>query len=118
GTTTTSLIDSIIKANDKGKIKIKKIEDNTSAIAEIVIHLATGVSPDKTIDALYAFTDCEVSISPNASIIDNDVPRFLGVSEMLKISADNTLHLLKRELEIRKGELEEQWHFSSLEKIF
>ena len=118
GTTTTTLIDSIIKANDKGKIKIKKIEDNTSAIAEIVIHLAAGVSPDKTIDALYAFTDCEVSISPNASIIDNDVPRFLGVSEMLKISTDNTLHLLKRELEIRKGELEEQWHFSSLEKIF
>jgi topoisomerase IV subunit A len=118
GTNTSSLIDSIIKANEKGKIKVKKIEDNTSAIAEIVIHLAPGVSPDKTIDALYAFTDCEVSISPNLSVIDNDVPRFLGVSEILRISTENTLRLLKRELEIKKGELEEQWHFSSLEKIF
>ena len=118
GTNTSSLIESIIKANDKGKIKVKKIEDNTSAVAEIVVHLAPGVSPDKTIDALYAFTDCEVSISPNASVIDKDVPRFLSVSEMLRISTDNTLHLLKRELEIKKGELEEQWHFSSLEKIF
>jgi topoisomerase-4 subunit A len=118
GTNTSSLIDSILKANDKGKIKIKKIEDNTSAIAEIVIHLAPGVSPDKTIDALYAFTDCEVSISPNASVIDNEVPRFLGVSELLRISTDNTLQLLQRELEIRRSELEEQWHFASLEKIF
>jgi topoisomerase IV subunit A len=118
GTNTSSLIDSIIKANEKGKIKVKKIEDNTSAIAEIVIHLAPGVSPDKTIDALYAFTDCEVSISPNLSVIDNDVPRFLGVSEILRISTENTVRLLKRELEIKKGELEEQWHFSSLEKIF
>lgn len=118
GTNTSSLIESIIRANDKGKIKVKKIEDNTSAIAEIVVHLAPGVSPDKTIDALYAFTDCEVSISPNASVIDNDVPRFLGVSEMLRISTDNTVRLLKWELEIKKGELEEQWHFSSLEKIF
>jgi topoisomerase IV subunit A len=118
GTNTSSLIESVIKANDKGKIKIKKIEDNTSAIAEIVIHLAPGVSPDKTIDALYAFTDCEVSISPNLSVIDNDVPRFLGVSEILRISTENTVQLLKRELEIKKGELEEQWHFSSLEKIF
>lgn len=118
GTTTSSLIESIIKANDKGKIKVKKIEDNTSAIAEIVIHLAPGVSPDKTIDALYAFTDCEVSISPNASVIDNDVPRFLGASQLLKISTDNTVQLLKRELEIKKAELEEQWHFASLEKIF
>lgn len=118
GTTTSSLIDSIIKANDKGKIKVKKIEDNTSAIAEIVIHLAPGVSPDKTIDALYAFTDCEVSISPNASVIDKEMPRFLGVSELLRISTDNTVQLLKRELEIKKAELEEQWHFASLEKIF
>ncbi|MCC5923206.1 MAG: DNA gyrase/topoisomerase IV subunit A [Crocinitomicaceae bacterium] len=118
GTTTTSLIDSVLKANDKGKIKIKKIEDNTAQDAEIMIHLATGVSPDKTIDALYAFTDCEVSISPNASVIDGDTPKFLGVSEMLKHNTDSTVELLKRELEIKKGELEEQWHFSSLEKIF
>jgi len=118
GTTTTSLIDSVLRANDKGKIKIKKIEDNTSSIAEIVVHLTPGVSPDKTIDALYAFTDCEVSISPNASVIDNEKPRFIGVSEMLQISTDNTVELLKQELEIKKGELEEQWHFSSLEKIF
>jgi topoisomerase-4 subunit A len=118
GTTTSSLIESIIKANEKGKIKIKKIEDNTSAVAEIVIHLAPGVSPDKTIDALYAFTDCEVSFSPNASVIDGEIPRFLGVSEILKISTDNTVNLLRRELEIRKNELEEQWHFASLEKIF
>ena len=118
GTTTSSLIESIIKANDKGKIKVKKIEDNTSAIAEIVIHLAPGVSPDKSIDALYAFTDCEVSISPNASVIDGEMPRFLGVSQLLKISTDNTVKLLKWELEIKKAELEEQWHFASLEKIF
>lgn len=118
GTTTTSLIESVLKANDKGKIKIKKIEDNTAEFAEILVHLAPGVSPDKTIDALYAFTDCEVSISPNASVIDNEVPRFLGVSEMLQISTQNTLDLLRMELEIKKGELEEQWHFSSLEKIF
>lgn len=117
-TTTSSLIESIIKANDKGKIKVKKIEDNTSAIAEIVIHLAPGVSPDKSIDALYAFTDCEVSISPNASVIDGEMPRFLGVSQLLKISTDNTVKLLKWELEIKKAELEEQWHFASLEKIF
>lgn len=118
GCTTSSLIESIIKANDKGKIKVKKIEDNTAAEAEIVIHLAPGVSPDKTIDALYAFTDCEVSISPNASIIDGDTPRFLGVSEILKINTGNTVDLLKRELEIRLAELEAQWHFSTLEKIF
>lgn len=116
--TTSSLIESIIKANDKGKIKVKKIEDNTAAEAEIMIHLAPGVSPDKTIDALYAFTDCEVSISPNSSIIDGDKPRFLGVSEILKINTDNTVYLLKRELEIRLDELERQWHFSTLEKIF
>lgn len=116
--TTTSLIDSILKANDKGKIKIKKIEDNTAAIAEIIIHLAPGVSPDKTIDALYAFTDCELSISPNASVIDGDKPRFIGVSEILKINTNNTVDLLRRELEIRLDELQRQWHFSTLEKIF
>ena len=115
---TTSLIDSILKANDKGKIKIKKIEDNTAAEAEIIIHLAPGVSPDKTIDALYAFTDCEVSISPNASVIDGDRPRFIGVSEILRINTDNTVRLLQRELEIRLEELQKQWHFSTLEKIF
>ncbi|MBC9811718.1 DNA gyrase/topoisomerase IV subunit A [Crocinitomicaceae bacterium CZZ-1] len=116
--TTTSLIDSILKANDKGKIKIKKIEDNTAALAEIIIHLAPGVSPDKTIDALYAFTDCELSISPNASVIDGDRPRFIGVSEILKINTNNTVDLLRRELEIRMDELQRQWHFSTLEKIF
>lgn len=118
GTTTGSLIESIIKANDKGKIKVKKIEDNTAAEAEIIIHLAPGVSPDKTLDALYAFTDCEVSISPNSSIIDQDTPRFLGVSEILRVNTDNTVRLLRRELEIRLDELERQWHFSTLEKIF
>ena len=116
--TTTSLIDSILKANDKGKIKIKKIEDNTAATAEVVIHLAPGVSPDKSLDALYAFTDCEVSISPNSSVIDGDKPRFMGVSEILKINTNNTVDLLKKELEIRLDELERQWHFSTLEKIF
>lgn len=118
GTTTSSLIESILKANDKGKIKVKKIDDNTSANAEIIIHLAPGVSPDKTLDALYAFTDCEVSISPNASIIDGEKPRFLGVSEILRINTDNTVQLLKWELEIRLQELMQQWHFSTLEKIF
>jgi topoisomerase IV subunit A len=118
GTTTGSLIESIIKANEKGKIKVKKIEDNTAANAEIIIHLTPGVSPDKTLDALYAFTDCEVSISPNSSIIDKETPRFLGVSEILKFSTNNTVHLLKMELEIRLDELERQWHFSTLEKIF
>ncbi|MCB0793884.1 MAG: DNA gyrase/topoisomerase IV subunit A [Flavobacteriales bacterium] len=118
GTTTTSLIESIIKANDKGKIKIKQIEDNTAENAEILIHLSSGVSPDNTIDALYAFTDCELSIAPNAVVIENDKPRFVGVGEMLRISTENTLRLLEQELRIRKGELEEQWHFSSLERIF
>ena len=118
GTTTGSLIESIIKANEKGKIKVKKIEDNTAANAEIIIHLTPGVSPDKTLDALYAFTDCEVSISPNSSIIDKETPRFLGVSEILKFSTNNTVQLLKTELEIRLDELERQWHFSTLEKIF
>ena len=118
GTTTGSLIESVIKANDKGKIKIKKIEDNTSSEAEIIVHLFPGVSPDKTIDALYAFTDCEVSMAPNSSIIDGEKPRFLGVTEILKINTDNTVRLLKLELEIRLDELERQWHFSTLEKLF
>ena len=118
GTTTGSLIESVIKANDKGKIKIKKIEDNTSSEAEIIVHLFPGVSPDKTIDALYAFTDCEVSMAPNSSIIDGDKPRFLGVTEILKINTDNTVRLLKLELQIRLDELERQWHFSTLEKLF
>jgi topoisomerase-4 subunit A len=118
GTTTGSLIDSIIAANDKGKIKIRKVEDNTAENVEIVIHLVPGISPDKTIDALYAFTDCEVSISPNACIIENDKPRFVGVNEMLKISTYKTLDLLKRELEIEKGELQESYMFASLEKLF
>ena len=118
GKTTSSLIESIIKANDKGKIKIKKIDDNTAANVEILIHLAAGISSDKTIDALYAFTDCEVSLSPNSCIIQDDNPLFIGVKEILKRSADKTLQLLKLELEIKKGELEESWHFASLEKIF
>jgi topoisomerase-4 subunit A len=116
--TTTSLIDSIIKANDKGKIKVKKIDDNTAENVEILVHLAPGVSSDKTIDALYAFTDCEVSLSPNACIIENDKPLFIGVKDILKRSTDATLNLLKLELEIKKSELEEAWHFASLEKIF
>ena len=118
GKTTGSLIESIIKANDKGKIKIKKIDDNTAANVEILIHLAPGISSDKTIDALYAFSDCEVSISPNSCIIENDKPRFIGVSEILRFNVDSTVSLLKLELEIRKSELEEAWHLSSLEKIF
>jgi len=118
GTTTSSLIESILGANDKGKIKVKKVEDNTAETVEILIHLQPGISPDKTIDALYAFTNCEMSISPNACVIENDRPRFIGVSEMLKISTQKTLELLKRELEIEKKELEEKWHFASLEKIF
>ncbi len=118
GTTTGSLIDSVISANDKGKIKIRKIEDNTAEFVEVMIHLQPGVSTDKTIDALYAFTDCEISISPNACIIENERPRFVGVNEMLKISSANTMALLKKELEIELHELQEQWHFSSLEKIF
>lgn len=118
GTTTSSLIDSIIAANDKGKIKIKKIDDNTSDTVEIIIQLTPGVSPDQTMDALYAFTNCEVSISPNSTVIYNGKPNFMGVDEILKISADQTVKLLKLELEIRKGELEEMWHFASLEKIF
>ncbi|MBX7182321.1 MAG: DNA gyrase/topoisomerase IV subunit A, partial [Bacteroidia bacterium] len=118
GTTTSSLIDSILKANEKEKIKVRKVEDNTAENVEIVIHLAPGISPDKTIDALYAFTDCEISISPNSCIIQQDKPVFLGVNEILKICTQNTLHLLKRELEIRKAELEEDYFFASLEQIF
>ena len=118
GTTTTSVIDSIIKANDKGKIKIKKVVDNTAEDVEIYIELAPGQSPNITIDALYAFTDCEVSISPNCCVIIEDKPHFIGVTEVLKICTNQTVDLLKRELEIRKGELLEKLLFSSLEKIF
>ncbi|NOZ46714.1 MAG: DNA gyrase/topoisomerase IV subunit A [Chlorobi bacterium] len=118
GKTTSSLIESIIKANEKGKIKIKKIDDNTAEKVEILIHLAPNISSDKTMDALYAFTDCEVSVSPNSCVIDGDKPRFLGVDEILKISTQNTLNLLKKELEIQLDELEYDWHLSSLEKIF
>lgn len=118
GKTTSSLIESVIKANDRGKIKIKKIDDNTAENVEILVHLAAGVSSDNTIDALYAFTDCELSLSPNSVIIENDKPIFIGVKEILRRSAESTLELLKLELEIKKAELEEAWHFSSLEKIF
>jgi topoisomerase-4 subunit A len=118
GRTTSSVIESIIKANDKGKIKVKKIDDNTAANVEILIHLIPGISSDKTIDALYAFTDCEVSVSPNACIVEDDKPKFITVTEILKKSVDKTVELLKLELEIRMGELEEQWHFASLEQIF
>jgi topoisomerase-4 subunit A len=119
GKTTTTLTDSILKANDKGKIKIRKVDDMTAKNAEIVIHLAPGVSSDKTIDALYAFTDCEISISPNCCVIDeNNKPQFLRVSDILKRITDNTLRLLKLELNIQKGELMESLHFASLEKIF
>jgi topoisomerase-4 subunit A len=118
GTTTTSLIDSIIKANDTGKIKIKKVIDNTAKDVEIQIQLAPGISPDVTIDALYAFTDCEVSISPNACVIVDEKPQFIGVAEILRVSTDQTVDLLKQELEIRRGELMERLLFSSLEKIF
>ena len=118
GKTTSSVIDSILKAVDKGKIKVRKVDDNTSANVEILIHLAPGTSSDKTIDALYAFTDCEVSISPNCCVIDDRKPHFLTISDVLKKSADNTLHLLRQELQIRKSELLENLHFASLEKIF
>ncbi len=118
GLTTEKLIDSILKANDKGKIKIKKIDDNTAENVEILIYLTPGTSPDKTIDALYAFTGCEISISPNACVISKDQPHFIGVKEILKASTDRTLELLKMELNIRLSELNEDWHFSSLEKIF
>ncbi|WP_224482855.1 DNA gyrase/topoisomerase IV subunit A [Robertkochia aurantiaca] len=118
GTNTSSLIDSILKANDKGKIKVKRIEDNTAAEVEILVHLPSGLSPDKTIDALYAFTACETSISPLACVIEDNRPLFIGVSEILRRSTDYTVELLKKELEIQLQELEEQWHFASLERIF
>ena len=118
GKTTSIVIDSILKANDKGKIKIKKIDDNTARNVEILIHLAPGVSSDKTIDALYAFTDCEISISPNCCVIMDDKPCFLTVSDVLKHSTNDTLNLLRRELEIEKGEIEESLFFASLERIF
>lgn len=118
GKTTGNIIDSIIKANEKGKIKVKKIDDNTSAKVEILVHLVPGVSPEKTIDALYAFTDCEIPVSPNACVIQDGKPRFLGVSDILRASVDRTVSLLTRELEIRREELNQLLHFSSLEKIF
>ncbi len=118
GVTTDQLIESIVKANDQGKIKIKKVTDNTAANVEIQIDLATGISPDITIDALYKFTNCEISISPNACVIVDRKPKFLSVSDLLTISADNTRDLLQKELEIKLGELNEKWHYTSLEKIF
>jgi topoisomerase-4 subunit A len=118
GKTTSTVIDSILKAVEKGKIKVRKIDDNTAATVEILVHLAPGTSSDKTIDALYAFTDCEVSVSPNCCVIEDKKPHFLTVSEVLRRSVDNTLALLRRELEIHKSELQETLHFASLEKIF
>ena len=117
-TTTGSLIDSILKANEKGKIKIKKIEDNTASEVEILVHLPNGISPDKTMDALFAFTNCEMSISPLGCIIEDSKPLFIGVSEILKKSTDNTVKLLKQDLEVKLEELENQWHYASLERIF
>ncbi|MCL2726916.1 MAG: DNA gyrase/topoisomerase IV subunit A [Bacteroidales bacterium] len=118
GKTTSSLIESILKANEKGKIKIRKVDDNTAKQAEILIHLASDISPDKTIDALYAFTDCEISISPNSCVIKENHPHFMSVHDILRHSAEHTKELLKKELEIRLDELNNDWHFSSLEKIF
>ncbi len=118
GTTTDQLIESIVKATEKNKIKVKKIEDNTAAVAEILIHLPSGVSPDKMIDALFAFTNCEMSISPNSCLIEDNKPVFLGVTEILKRSTDRTVELLKKELEIKLNELENAWHWMSLERIF
>tara|TARA_B110000240_G_scaffold192432_1_gene236586 strand:+ start:526 stop:3216 length:2691 start_codon:yes stop_codon:yes gene_type:complete len=117
-TTTTTLINSILKANEKGKIKIKKVEDNTAEHVEIAITIPSGISPDKTIDALYRFTDCEVSISPLSCVIEDDTPKFLGVSEILQQSTNHTLNLLKQELDVNLNELQEKWHHSSLERIF
>ena len=117
-TTSTSLIESILKANDKGKIKIKKIEDNTSSDVEVLVHLPSGVSPDKTIDGLFAFTNCEVSISPLSCIIENNKPVFIGVTEILRKSTENTKNLLKSELDVKLSELDTLWHYSTLEKIF
>ena len=118
GTTTASLIESILKANEKGKIKIAKVDDNTAAHVEILVHLPKGISPDKTIDALYAFTDCELSISPLCCVIENNKPHFIGVSDILRKSTDRTVQILKKELEIKLDELEQKWHSASLEKIF
>ncbi len=118
GTTTQSLIDSVLKANDRGKIKIKKIEDNTAEHVEILIHLPAGLSPDKTIDALYAFTACETSVAPQAVVVHDDKPMFVGVSQLLKLSTDHTLEMLRQELQVQLDELQEQWHFASLERIF
>lgn len=118
GVTTTQLMESVVKANDQGKIKIKKVTDNTAAEVEIQVDLAAGISPDITIDALYKFTDCEVSISPNACVIVDQKPQFLGVQELLKLSVDKTKDLLEQELKIRLAELQEKWHYTSLEKIF
>src|SRR5690625_4314322 len=118
GTTTASLIDSIIKANERGKIKIRHIEDNTAEHVEILVHLPNNISPDKTIDALYAFTNCEMSISPLSCVISDNKPQFIGVSEILKRSTENTVDLLRQDLEIQLNELEEKWHFASLERIF
>ena len=118
GTNTTGLIENILKANERGKIKIRKIEDNTAASVEILVHLPSGISPDKTIDALYAFTDCESSISPLGCVIIDSKPHFIGVSQMLRLSTDNTVILLKKELEVQLQELENQWHYASLERIF
>ncbi|MDP4214103.1 MAG: DNA gyrase/topoisomerase IV subunit A [Bacteroidota bacterium] len=118
GVTTSQLIDSIIKANDQGKIRIRKVTDNTAAEVEIQVDLAQGISPDITIDALYAFTDCEISISPNACVINKQRPEFPAVSDLLKVSVDDTKDLLKRELEIKLAELQDKWHYTSLEKIF
>ena len=117
-TNTSSLIDSILKANDQGKIKIKRIEDNTSSSVEIMIHLPNGISPDKTIDALYAFTACETSVSPLGCLIIDNKPNFMGVSDILKISTDHTVQLLKMELKVQLEDLESQWHYASLERIF
>lgn len=118
GLTTTKLIESILKANDKGKIKVRKVDDNTSEGAEIVVHLHNDISPDKTIDALYAFTDCEISISPNSCVIMDSQPHFIGVDVILRYNTDHTRDLLRMELEIRLAELEDNWHYTSLEKIF
>lgn len=118
GVTTTQLMESIVKANDQGKIKIKKVTDNTAADVEIQVDLAPGISPDITIDALYKFTDCEISVSPNACVIVAQKPQFLGVQELLKLSVDKTKELLEKELQIKLGELQEKWHYTSLEKIF
>lgn len=118
GVTTAQLMDSIVKANDQGKIKIKKVTDNTAAEVEIQVDLSAGISPDITIDALYKFTDCEVSISPNACVIVDEKPQFLSVNELLKISVDKTKELLEKELKIKLNELQEKWHYTSLEKIF